>query len=812
MKRGRELRSRTGRNSVGRASSTRLVRSGILLVFLVGTRSLVVTAPPQQGSPQSVLPRTERLEWDGDPAAGMVAGIHRLLDRELTNSREARARHWKRDFSSWAAYERSVEPNRERFRRITGTVDPRFPFPAPFLSGTTLAPPLLAEGDDYSVLAIRWPVLEGVDGEGLLLQPSREILCRVVALPDADDSPEALVGLLPGIPEESQLARRLAEAGCQVVIPVLIDRTDTWSGNPAIERMNNQTHREWIYRQAFQLGRHVIGFEIQKVLAAVDWFERQNAALEAAGGKRVPLGVAGYGEGGLIAFYSGALDRRIGATLVSGYFSDRRGVWEEPIYRNLFGLLREFGDAEIAGLAAPRAMVIEHSRAPELSGPPPVREGRRATAAPGRLATPPADVSREEFLRALRLFPSDESMRPAFDWFAGDGMEPAAAGGTQALPRFLLRLGVSGPGRPGAPPRLRVPVNALNLQERQRRQVRQLEDFCQTKMLQSFREREEFWKETLSAPAEQWEEGLAGMREYYRQEILGDFPPPSMPANPRTRLAYQTSYWNGYEVVLDVWPEVFAYGILLVPRDLKPGERRPVVVCQHGLEGRPQAVVNPDEDTRAYHSYGARLAERGFIVYAPQNPYIGGHDFRMLNRRANPLGKTFFGVIARQHERMVQWLQNLRFVDPQRIAFYGLSYGGVSAMRLPPLIPEYSLSICSANFNDWVRKIGDTGATLTYLFHHEFEMFGEFNVANRFNYAELAWMIAPRPFMVERGHYDGAGTDEWVAAEFARVHRRYQELGIADRAAIEYFPGGHEIHGKGTFEFLHHHLNWPAPK
>jgi hypothetical protein len=63
--------------------------------------------------------------------------------------------------------------------------------------------------------------------------------------------------------------------------------------------------------------------------------------------------------------------------------------------------------------------------------------------------------------------------------------------------------------------------------------------------------------------------------------------------------------------------------------------------------------------------------------------------------------------------------------------------------------------------------------------------------------------------MVERGHYDGVSTDELVSYEFAKVRRLYVELGIPDRAAIEYFDGPHRINGVGTFEFLHQHLNWP---
>jgi hypothetical protein len=85
----------------------------------------------------------------------------------------------------------------------------------------------------------------------------------------------------------------------------------------------------------------------------------------------------------------------------------------------------------------------------------------------------------------------------------------------------------------------------------------------------------------------------------------------------------------------------------------------------------------------------------------------------------------------------------------------------------------------------------------------------EFGLGNTFNYAELAGMMAPRPFMVERGHDDGVAPDEWVAYEFAKVRRLYTKLGLAERAQIEFFDGPHEIRGEGTFRFLHRYLDWP---
>jgi hypothetical protein len=281
-----------------------------------------------------------------------------------------------------------------------------------------------------------------------------------------------------------------------------------------------------------------------------------------------------------------------------------------------------------------------------------------------------------------------------------------------------------------------------------------------------------------------------------------------MPPNARTRLVYDTPKWTGYEVVLDVWPDVFTYGMLLVPKGIAPGERRPVVVAQHGRGGTPEDVCTPDRDTRAYHSFGAKLADRGFVVYAPQNLYIGEEEYRLLQRKAFALKMTFFAPMVRQHEQVLAWVGQLPFVDARRIGFYGLSYGGKSAMLIPAVLEGYRLSICSGDFNEtvWKHVRIDAGYSFALTKEHEHT---EFDFGDKFNYSDLAGLIAPRPFMVERGHDDGVAPDEWVAYEYAKVRRLYAKLGIADRTEIEFFDGGHEIHAAATFDFLHKHLNWP---
>ncbi|MEJ7913923.1 MAG: dienelactone hydrolase family protein [Chitinophagaceae bacterium] len=773
-----------------------------------------------------VLPGTKQLLTGGDFSAKMLDGAHAFIEAKINGSVINRLKLWNRNLASQQAYEVSVEPNRQRFIKYIGVEDKKEPLvnynvgipdkqPPVFMQKVSMIndQELIAETAKYRVYQVRWPVLNKVYGEGLLLQPKTRPKANIIAIPDADQQPEQLVGLLPGIAHESQFARHLAESGFQVLIPVIISRTLLHPG-----KEQQQTYREWIYRQAFHMGRHIIGYEVQKVLSAIDWFKL-------SADKDSRIGVAGYSEGGLIAFYAAAVDKRINAVLVSGYFSTRQRVWDEPIYRNVWGLLSEFGDAEIASLIAPRPMVIEHSIVPEQveklqksSESPRQVEGLDFTGYKGRLQTPSFKDIQAEYNRI------DELTTPGFqprEIISGQKNNPVSFGSEAALNNFILFLGANS----GLSISNEIPADNRTLfdpEERQVRQVKEIEDHIQSLVRDSDKERNRYflhkvmpqfaerrWSTKAYHPyysPDRFVELAKNYRTNFSEEILGKFDDVLLPPNTKTRKIYDKERWSGYEVVLDVFPNLFASGILLIPKDIKPGEKRPVVVCQHGRNDTPQKVI--EGNNTAYNDAAAKLADQGFIVYVPQNPYKGEDHYRWLHRKANTVKKTLFSFIIAQHEQSVKWLSTLSFVDAKRIAFYGLSYGGETAMRVPAVLEGYCLSICSGDFGDWTRKVADTHYPGSFMNSLEWEM-PYFNMGSTFSYAEMAYLIFPRPFMVERGHHDLVQPDEWVAYEYGKVNYFFDQFNLGDKTEIEFFNGGHSMRSEGTFKFLHKHLNWP---
>lgn len=728
--------------------------------------ALLLSMPTYSREP---LPGTSKLEWDGDLASRMVDGIDRFLLRKL--SAAERARDTLPPTRELSDEQRSAK--RARLARMLGVRDSRISPPRmEFITFTDLSSSVgkgkaKTSSHAFEVHRVRWQVTEDYAWEGLLVEPQGSCEANVIAIPDASQSPEWLVG--------TSYARQLAAANCRVLVPTVISRSVQKRRNAEL------TDREFLHRSAFELGRSVTGYELQAILSLLEWCDHHE--------DDVPVGVLGWGEGGRLAIYTAALRPHVDAVCVSGYFGRREGVWEEPLDRNVFGLLNEFGDAELAAMTSARVLIDRT--------PGPQERVQTRGGAPYLLATQSPDAVVNEVSRAKKWgvpiqLVADDTGRSA--------VSPAA------LRAFAEVLRVE-PGEAD-------PMELVEPNGRQRRLVRQLDHHNQRLLELSAGVRREFFKQLDVSSVEKHQQSVGWYREYFRRHVVGEFDDTPLPPKARTRKVMDQPTWTGYEVVLDVYPDVFAFGILLLPKTLVEGERRPVVVCQHGLEGRPRDVIEGDH--RAYHDYAAKLAERGFITFAPQNIYIFQDRFRTLQRKANPMGKTLFSIMVPQHRQIVDWLATLPYVDPDRIAFYGLSYGGKSAMRIPPLVDRYCLSICSADFNDWVWKNASTLSRYSYVWSGEYEIF-EWDLGSTFNYAEMAALIAPRPFMVERGHFDGVAPDERVAYEFAKVRHLYQaNLGIGDRCEIEWFHGKykgvHTINGQGTFDFLHRHLNWPIPK
>ncbi len=515
---------------------------------------------------QTQLPDAPALTMEGDIAAQLVDGVDRFLLREIDQSVAKRGQYWTRDLTSAAAYQASVQKNRDRLGQIIGLRDARVPVEGIEFVSSTAQSDKVAETAGYRIHRVRWPALEGLHGDGLMIQPVAAPVAHIVVLPTQIKRLRCYVDCSRGVAKSSQIARRLAEAGCQVFIPTLIDRTYAPRNN-----RSKLTNREYLYRSAYELGRHLIGYEVHKTLAIVDWIDRSY------GGPAAKIAVVGYGEGGMLALYASAVDTRIDAALISGCFAPREQMWQEPIDRNVFGLLEQFGASELATLVAPRHLLIQSAAWPAVHLP---SEG----GAPATLATPSEESVKKEFERAqqllsingaiseigqaLKLFPAQADVL-----FSNESVVALAKG---------LQFPNADAGVPdGDAP---MPIFSVDTVKRQAKQLEEIDTLNQRLLEQCADERRKFFNINLpqydlpdgsnrvdTSSIENYSQSVERFRTYFRDEVVGRFDLALLPANPRFRKTHDAATWTGYEVTLDVFPDVFAYGILCVPKNLRLG-------------------------------------------------------------------------------------------------------------------------------------------------------------------------------------------------------------------------------------------------
>ncbi|MCA9105032.1 MAG: dienelactone hydrolase family protein [Planctomycetales bacterium] len=770
-----------------------------MLGGLAPLRCLAQDAPYQA---PDALPLSRLVERNERLGEENLERVEAYVDRLTLERIEARQARWRKGLAQEAAAREAWrEQQRLALRYVLGDRDARIA-ESRLSTETPLGETSVVAANEWGkVHAVRWPVFDDVEAHGLLLIPAAEPHADILLLGAADESPESVAGV-GSTSDSTATAQAFWRAGCRVLIPLSVSRGNEASGDPRVRRLNT-THREFLWRLAFFVGRHPWGYELATNQTGLD-------ALLASRDSSRPLAVVGFADGGDAALHLIALDSRIDVAWIAGSWGSRDRAFSEPIDRCVYDSIDVGGAAELASLRTGR-IVVEAAARPSVDRPEPW-EGRD-DAGTGSIATIPwaevqgewARLERYERIvgedppRAARLFASEE----------GSG----AWGSELAWEQVRTWLELDEAIVPEPPRLLEDQRGAFDATARQVAWVRQWIEHGARLADASRAKRERYWSRADRGSARDWDRSTLGYREELRESVIGRLPPPSGEPDVRSVVVERTETWTSYEVVMDVGDGMILTGVMVVPhealqawqRAIEDGtasERRwPVVVMQHGRNGRPYLLCQSDAHEDSYHAVGARLAERGFIVFAPQHLYLGEEAYRVVQRKCFALGMTFFAPMVRQHERLLEYLGSVPVVDPTHIGFYGKSYGGKSAMLIPAVLEGYTCSICSADFNEQVWKHTGLEHAFCFPFTLEYEH-TEFDFADRFNYSELAGLIAPRWFMVERGHSDGVSLDSWVAYEYAPVRLLYDQLGRPERTRIEFFEGGHEINGVGTFEFL----------
>jgi len=689
------------------------------------------------------------------------------FQKRIASAEEACRRQWEPDFASPGAYDRSLCQHRVPIRAMLG-IDEECR-----LAGSPNVD-TIATGRGCRVERVSLPLTGGISARGLAIVPtSPGRHAAMVLCPDADSWPERFAGLMESSHAPAWLGNLVAR-GALVYVPQSIERT---ADHPYSAITRGKDRRTILYRLGYPVGRTMPGFDVEETIAAVDYLG-QRADVDPG-----RIGLAGIGQGGMTALYAAALDGRVRAAVVADYFDRRDRCWQEPVDRRLPGQLLVCGDAELAALVAPRPLgVVTRSIAPDLQ-----------------------DRTTRELNRAQRYY---DGLKASAALATVSGVAPSDLADRSAT-RLAERLEL-----PASDGEIALPARCVGIAQAETWRNRHFEERLQhlrRLIAESEARRQSRWglatrEGSMTAPRDGMPHGAdfqkvreAMLAEYRR--LVGDVPTVDQPPQARTQLVLSTPKYRAYRVLLDVVEGVEVYGNLLVPEGIRG--RAAAVVCQHGLSGTPEMItgLGQKEDT-PYHEFGRRLAERGYVVFAPL--ILHYHPVEWSNqqaRMADAAGMMRVALAVAQTRRVVDFLQGLALVDPQRIGYYGLSYGGYSALWIPPLEHRLAAVVVSGHFNDWRSKITADNTPTSYLLHPD-EDFYNWDVLHRFTHVELVALDVPRPVCIEYGTRDGITTPEWTAYAWEQLATVRDRLGLKDRIVLAQFDGVHEVRGEESFAFL----------
>ncbi len=230
---------------------------------------------------------------------------------------------------------------------------------------------------------------------------------------------------------------------------------------------------------------------------------------------------------------------------------------------------------------------------------------------------------------------------------------------------------------------------------------------------------------------------------------------------------------------------------LLRPTHTPPGTRGPAVIALHQTHfrfGKDEIIGLAGSPNLAY---ARELAQRGFVVIAPEFPTLGEYKYDFAKDRY-PSG-TLKGMW--NHMRCVDLLVELPDVDPKRIAAIGHSLGGHNAIWFSVVDERIRVVVSSCGWTAIPNyKNGDLKGWEGERYLPRFlERYGNDPTRVPWDFPELLAALAPRAFFSNSPIGDTNFAVEGVRHSVQEASKIYALLGVPERLQVRYPDCGHDF-------------------
>jgi len=280
--------------------------------------------------------------------------------------------------------------------------------------------------------------------------------------------------------------------------------------------------------------------------------------------------------------------------------------------------------------------------------------------------------------------------------------------------------------------------------------------------------------------------------------LLGEMPPRPDPAKVEVVSREEHEGYTLERIRFHNGVDEVVPGLLLLPRGRK--NPAPAVVGLHGHGSSKENVVTND---KSHESIGAELVRKGYVVAAIDSYFCGERTGKgpggRLDKSRNTgeeeslvklnlwLGRTLWGMMLRDEQCLIDYLQTRPEVDSARIGVTGMSMGCTRAWWLAAIDDRAKAVVGVACFTRYTELIahGNLRKHGVYYFVP--------GVLTHFDTEAIFALVAPRPMLMLSGDQDGGaptGGIEVLERKLGAVYGLYGKP--AEFRSVVYEKTGHE--------------------
>ena len=253
-----------------------------------------------------------------------------------------------------------------------------------------------------------------------------------------------------------------------------------------------------------------------------------------------------------------------------------------------------------------------------------------------------------------------------------------------------------------------------------------------------------------------------------------------------------------YSINFEVAPSEKVYAYLYKPNDTN--KQHPAMLALHGTGAYGKRIINGETSIKN-RQFAKELAERGYVVIAPDYPTMGelaDYDFENDRYESGTMKAIF------NHISCIDLLQTLYYVNKDKIGVIGHSLGGHNAIFVAAFDPRIKVVVSSCGwtlldyYNAGVKTTDYYGGALGPWAQDIYMPYikTKYNLdASQvpFDFDEIVATIAPRPFFSNSPKGDSNFSIDGVKKGVSRLQKVYDFMKAPDNIKAVYPDVGHDF-------------------